>query len=212
MESVKNLSQIAYEQLKQMILSGELKQGQAFSINAMTEALQISRTPITNACQRLESEKLLTILPKQGALVNTISIETACGIYELRAAIESYNARRVFDLLDAEDYAILHASVEKQKIHAKEKDVQAFMDEDSRFHRYILEKNRNEEILSTINGLYDRAYMLGITNSKGMRPVHSITEHEKILDALLRKDRQGFADAIEENILNGFRNLTNQMI
>lgn len=210
MESNKNLSQIAYEQIKQMILSGELKQGQAFSINAMTERLQISRTPLTNACQRLESERLLTILPKQGAFVNTISIETACGIYELRAAIESYNAKRVFDLLDQTDIALLEASIEKQKAHAAAGRIKGFMDEDSAFHRHVLEKNRNEEILSTINGLYDRAYMLGITNSKGMRPTRSIEEHEKILDALKHRDAQAFADAIEENILNGLMNLTNQ--
>lgn len=209
MQSSKNLSQIAYEQLKQMILSGELKQGQAFSINAMTERLQISRTPITNACQWLEREKLLTILPKQGALVNTISIETACGIYELRAAIESYNAKRVFALLDQTDIALLEASIEKQKVHAAAGGIKDFMDEDSAFHRHILEKNRNEEILSTINGLYDRAYMLGITNSKGMRPTRSIEEHIIILDALKRRDAQGFANAVEEHILNGFRNLTN---
>lgn len=211
MEQNKNLSQMAYEQLKQMILSGELKQGQAFSINAMTERLQISRTPITNACQWLEREKLLTILPKQGALVNTISIETACGIYELRAAIESYNAKRVFDLLDQRDIAFLEASIEKQKVHAAAGRIKEFMDEDSAFHRHILEKNRNEEILSTIDGLYDRAYMLGITNSKGMRPTRSIEEHVKMLDALKGRDAQGFANAVEENILNGFRNLTNQL-
>ena len=211
MQSNKKLSQMAYGELKQMILSGELKQGQAFSINAMTERLHISRTPITNACQWLESEKLLTILPKQGALVNRISLETACGIYELRAAIESYNAKRVFDLLDEGDIAFLEASVEKQKVHAAAGQIVAFMDEDSAFHRHILEKNRNEEILSTINGLYDRAYMLGITNSKGMRPTRSIEEHIRILDALKRRDAQGFADAIEANILNGFRNLANQL-
>ena len=211
MDNNKNLSQIAYEQLKQMILSGELKQGQAFSINAMTERLHISRTPLTNACQWLEREKLLTILPKQGALVNTISIETACGIYELRAAIESYNAKRVFHLLDQADIALLTSSIEKQKAHVAAGRIKDFMDEDSAFHRHILEKNRNEEILATIDGLYDRAYMLGITNSKGMRPAQSVAEHEKVLAALKQGDRQAFADAIEENILNGFRNLTNQL-
>lgn len=211
MDNNKNLSQIAYEQLKQMILSGELKQGQAFSINAMTERLHISRTPLTNACQWLEREKLLTILPKQGALVNTISIETACGIYELRAAIESYNAKRVFHLLEQADIALLASSIEKQKAHVSAGRIKDFMDEDSAFHRHILEKNRNEEILATIDGLYDRAYMLGITNSKGMRPAQSVAEHEKVLAALKQSDRQAFADAIEENILNGFRNLTNQL-
>lgn len=210
MRSNKNLSQIAYGQIKQMILSGELKQGQAFSINAMTERLQISRTPITTACQWLESERLLTILPKQGALVNAISMETACGIYELRAAIESYNARRVFDLLDQRDIAFLEDSIAQQKIHVAAGSIKGFMDEDSAFHRHIMEKTRNEEILSTVNGLYDRAYMLGITNTKCMRPARSVEEHEKILDALKYGDAQAFADAIERNILNGLMNLTNQ--
>ena len=113
--------------------------------------------------------------------------------------------------MDEGDIAFLEASVEKQKVHAAAGQIVAFMDEDSAFHRHILEKNRNEEILSTINGLYDRAYMLGITNSKGMRPTRSIEEHIRILDALKRRDAQGFADAIEANILNGFRNLANQL-
>lgn len=212
MEAAKrNLSGIAYTQIKQKILSGELKQGQAFSINAMADALEISRTPVTNACQRLESEKLLTILPKQGALVNPISLETACGIYELRAAIESYNAKRVFDLLDEEDIAFLEASVARQEAHIAAGRIKEFMDEDSAFHRYILEKNRNEEILTTINGLYDRAYMLGIKNSGGMRPARSVEEHKKILLAFRQGDCRGFADAIEENILNGFRNLVKEL-
>ncbi|MBR4950229.1 MAG: GntR family transcriptional regulator [Clostridia bacterium] len=208
----KNLSAIAYEKLKEMILSGELSQGQAFSINAMAEKLQISRTPVTNACQRLENEKLLTIMPKQGAVINTISIETARGIYELRAAIESYNGRKVFDLLSDSDIIYLEDSILKQKEFSKDGKIKEFMDEDSNFHRYILEKNRNKEILDTINGLYDRAYMLGISNSKGMRSAQSISEHEKIILALKNRDRQGFADAIEENILNGFRHLTSQML
>ncbi len=208
----KNLSHIAYEKLKQMILSGELEQGKAFSINAMSEKLQISRTPVTNACQRLENEKLLTVLPKQGAVINTISIETARGIYELRAAIESYNARKVFDLLSDGDTEYFEKSVERQKKFVAEGKIKEFMDEDSNFHRYILEKNRNNEILDTINGLYDRAYMLGVSNSKGMRAAQSIIEHEKIVDALKCRDRQGFSDAIEENILNGFRHLTTQML
>ena len=143
----KNLSHIAYEKIKEKILSGELEQGKAFSINQMAEKLQISRTPVTNACQRLENEKLLKILPKQGAVINTISIETARGIYELRAAIESYNARKVFDLLSDSDIIYLEDSVLKQKEFSKDGKIKEFMDEDSAFHRYILEKNRNKELV-----------------------------------------------------------------
>ncbi len=207
-----NLSVKAYEEIKNMILSGELKQGQAISINAMAEQLGISRTPVTNACQKLEYEKLLTVVPKQGVIINTISIENACGIYELRAAIESYNAKRVMDMMTDKDIAVLKESIEKQKKDVSEGDVRAFMDEDHFFHRYILGKNMNEELFSVINQLYDRAYMLGIKNSVSLRLTESIEEHERVLEALEKKNKQEFADAIEENILNGFRSLTRRFL
>ncbi|WP_458398211.1 GntR family transcriptional regulator [Anaerotignum sp.] len=207
-----NLSTKAYEEIKKMILSGELKQGQAVSINAMAEQLEISRTPVTNACQKLEYEKLLTIVPKQGVIINTISIEDACGIYELRAAIESYNAKRVMDMMTDDDINVLKDSIKKQTTEVEAGDAHAFMDEDHFFHRYILSKNMNHELLSVINQLYDRAYMLGIKNSLSVRLNESIEEHKHIVAALEKRDRQAFADAIEENILNGFRSLTRRYL
>lgn len=207
-----NLSTKAYEEIKKMILSGELKQGQAVSINAMAEQLEISRTPVTNACQKLEYEKLLTIVPKQGVIINTISIEDACGIYELRAAIESYNAKRVMDMMTDDDINVLKDSIKKQTAEVEAGDAHAFMDEDHFFHRYILSKNMNHELLSVINQLYDRAYMLGIKNSLSVRLNESIEEHKHIVAALEKRDRQAFADAIEENILNGFRSLTRRYL
>lgn len=207
-----SLSVRAYEEIKKMILSGELKQGQAVSINAMAEQLQISRTPVTNACQKLEYEKLLTIVPKQGVIINTISIEDACGIYELRAAIESYNAKRVMDMMTDEDIIVLKESIKKQTAEVEAGNTHGFMDEDHYFHRYILSKNMNHELLSVINQLYDRAYMLGIKNSLSARLNESIEEHKQIVAALEKRDRQAFADAIEENILNGFRSLTRRYL
>lgn len=207
-----SLSDKAYDMIKRMILSGELKQGQAISINAMTTTLGISRTPIANACQKLEMEKLLTVLPKQGVLISTISLETACGIYELRAAIESYNAKRVLDKLTDEDIKILESSIEKQKEYHKESNSLLFMDEDVFMHKYILSKSVNYELLSVINQLYDRAYILGTKNSNKARMEQSIKEHEKILDAVKARNKQVFADAIEENILNGFRSLADRYL
>lgn len=211
-EDKKNLSDIAYEKIKEMILGGDIKQGQAISISSLAEQLNISRTPVTNACQKLEFEKLVTILPKQGVIVNAISIEEACGIYELRAAIESYNAKHVFDRLNKGDIAALKSSIAKQIEYVNSDDIHAFMNEDHFFHRYILTKNLNPELLSVINQLYDRAYILGMKNNLTSRLHESIEEHQRIVDALESNDRQSFADAIEENILNGFRSLTRRYL
>lgn len=207
-----NLSIRAYDEIKKLILSGELKQGTAISMSVLAEQLDISRTPVTNACQRLEHEKFLTIVPKQGVIINTITIEEAYGIYELRAAIESYNARHVIDILTDEDIEILRSSLQKQISSVESGDAKAFMDEDHYFHRYILQKKDNQEMLSVINHLYDRAYMLGIKNSYSRRLKESVQEHQRIIEALEKRDKLAFADAIEDNILNGFRSLTQRYL
>ena len=204
-----NLSEFAYNEIKAKILNGELRQGEAISINAIAEELNISRTPVTNACQKLEFEKLLTILPKQGVVINTISINEARGIYELRAAIESYNAKIVFPMITGTDFIFLEESIKRQKEYVDQGNARLFMEEDHRFHRFFLQKNMNSELLSVINQLYDRAYMLGIMNSASPRLSQSIAEHNMIIDALKNGDAQSFSSSIEKNILNGFSSLLN---
>lgn len=158
----------------------------------------------------LEFERLLKIIPKQSMIINTISIKEACGIYELRAAIESYVDKHCMDMMTNTDITILKQAIEKQARAAQKGDSCEFMNEDHFFHRYIIEKNINHELLEMFNQLYDRAYMLGVINDTSTRMDESINEHRSVVAALERQDRQGFADALEENILNGLQSLTRQ--
>lgn len=205
---MESLSEIAYAKIKEMILDGQLQQGQLISINRLTELLEISRTPLTSAFQRLENEKFIRIIPKQGVIVNAVTLETAREIYELRAAIESYNAKRAFPQMQEEDWAALKQSVARQENFAKKNDVTGFMKEDIWFHKFILHKVSNFEFMSVVDVLFERAFLLGLSNSAGHRMEQSIAEHQQILQAA---DAQTFADAVERNILNGFRNLTKSL-
>ena len=203
-----SLSDKAYAQIKQMILDGQLQQGQLISINRLTELLEISRTPLTSAFQRLENEKFIRIIPKQGVIVNTVTLETAREIYELRAAIESYNAKRAFPQMADTDWTALQQSVARQEVFARQNDVTGFMKEDIWFHKFILHKVSNFEFMSVVDVLFERAYLLGLSNSAYHRMEQSIAEHRQILAT---KTPQDFADAVECNILNGFRNLTKSL-
>lgn len=204
-----NLSEKAYIAIKEMILSGRLKQGEAISINSMTEILGISRTPITNACQKLEFEKFLTIVPKQGVIVNSITIDDARELYELRAAIESYSAKRAFDNIKQSDIEILKKSLEIQKKYVESGNVYEFMKEDTNFHKFLLSKYNNTQFFSVINTLYDRSFMASLkSGEKSKRLFNNLKEHENIIEALETKDKDAFVEAVEINILNGFINLT----
>ncbi len=204
-----NLSEKAYIAIKEMIMDGRLKQGEGISINAMTEILDISRTPITNACQKLEYERFLTILPKQGVIVNSLTIDDIREIYELRAAIESYSAKRAFEHIFEEDIEHLRKSIRKQTEYAQNGNVYEFMREDIHFHKFILEKYNNTQFLTIINTLYDRSFMASLkSGEKKGRLLNNLEEHLKIIEALEEKNRDKFVETIEINILNGFINLT----
>lgn len=203
-----NLTQEAYQIIKDKIISGELAPGEFISISAMAKNLGISRTPVTNACQKLENDKFLTIAPKQGVIINVLTIDDAREIYELRAAIETYSARNSFNEFTADDIELLKVSCRKQKKIIESGNTIEFMKEDTAFHQYLLQKYENSHFFSILNTMFDRAYLIGLKSCKDReRMVSSLQEHELIVRCLEHKDKYGFVNALEENILNGYKNL-----
>ena len=63
---IKSLDQRAYEVIKDMILSGELKHNIRLTEGKMAEELGVSRTPVKKAFIRLKEEYLLDEAPSQG--------------------------------------------------------------------------------------------------------------------------------------------------
>lgn len=161
-----SLTQKAYKIIKDKIVTGEIKHGEVISLSAMAKKLNISRTPITYACQKLESDKFLTIIPKQGVIINSITINEAREIYELRAVIETYSAKRAFPNITEKDINYLENSYIKQLYNVEQNDIKLFMSEDINFHKYLLLKYENSHFFSIIDNLFDRAFLLGIESFK----------------------------------------------
>ena len=115
------------------------------------------------------------------------------------------------DYITERDIEVLKASIQKQSEYAKSGDCVAFTEEDVFFHKYILEKNINSELHSVINPIYDRIHLLSI-NGKSPRMLTAVKEHEQIVEKLQEKDTKAFSEAINNNILNGLRDLTLQLL
>ena len=65
----KTLTERAYQELEERIVTLQLKPGEFISEYALAHDLKIGRTPIREALQRLSREDLVTILPRKGILV-----------------------------------------------------------------------------------------------------------------------------------------------
>ncbi len=120
--------------LRKAIYAGEYKGGDELSLTDIAARLGISRTPVREAFQVLESEGLITLRMNKGAVVNTIDRKFVRDIFEMRILLESeaarkaaengideetlasllkrlYNLRDHFDTLDVADYVALNQAV-----------------------------------------------------------------------------------------------------
>jgi len=82
------LTEQAYRQLEEQIVTLQLKPGEFLSEYALSEGLAIGRTPIREALQRLAREGLVTILPRKGILVSETDPRKQLLVLEVRRELE----------------------------------------------------------------------------------------------------------------------------
>lgn len=87
--SGRSLSEVAYEKLLDMLLSGELVAGSVLQERRLAEALNISRTPIREALSHLEAEGLVTREVGRLMTVRRISVQSYIEILQVRKLLET---------------------------------------------------------------------------------------------------------------------------
>ncbi|MST33366.1 GntR family transcriptional regulator, partial [Acidimicrobiaceae bacterium USS-CC1] len=86
--------EVAYTALRDGIARGEHAAGSRLREEDLAATLGLSRTPVREALRRLQAEGLVEVEPRRGALVATWSADELDEIFELRALVEGYGARR----------------------------------------------------------------------------------------------------------------------
>jgi DNA-binding GntR family transcriptional regulator len=82
------LTDKAYRELEERIVTLQLKPGEFLSEYALSSDLKIGRTPIREALQRLAREDLVTILPRKGILVSETDPRKQMLVLEVRRELE----------------------------------------------------------------------------------------------------------------------------
>src|SRR6266545_1550547 len=97
------LWQRVYTHLREEILAGGLRPGTELAEVALSEQLGVSRGPIREAIGRLASEGLVTVRPRRGAVVRSVSKEEFLELYQVREALELMAVRLAVPRLTADD-------------------------------------------------------------------------------------------------------------
>ena len=208
----KPLQNLAYEHIREMIYSRELKFGVIYSETRLASQLSISRTPVRDALNNLNRERYIDILPNRGFQLHSPDADDIREAYHVRMMIESYcgeklaqdyqtpNAQKTFDKMQE---CLDHQAALLESGHRV--DLRQFWHEDQEFHFAPL----NYMDISAFNLQYDtflHIFMPQHLKSHYVqgRSLSTVSEHQNIIQCLRSGDVQKTHDAIQQHINTSF--------
>mgnify|MGYP001422022186 CR=1 FL=1 len=201
----------AYSELRRLIVSGEFPPGTFLSERQLALQLEMSKTPVHVALERLESEGFVTISAQQGIVVRGMSVEDIVDHYELREAIEAWVVRRLAGKLSPGQERQLQDNLKEQRAALKEDDLSRLVQLDEQMHFMLGSFLQNREIMSTMERLRDKIHqvIVRVTDSDRSRPADSVSEHARIIKAILAGEGAQAADLMVEHLEAGKRRILN---
>jgi DNA-binding GntR family transcriptional regulator len=187
-------------ELRRGINDGELRPGEVIRVDAVAEALGVSRIPVREALKILEGEGLVTHRPHVGYAVPSLSATEIEEIYWLRALLEREALRRALERATDEDRAAAREACDTAEHALGQGDVNAFSEHARRFHTAILAACRMPRLLRLLEGLWDATETYRPASQLDERGQAALqAEHRVMLDAFLRGDQRRLAEATEQH-------------
>lgn len=199
-------SQKIADTLREAIISGEFKPGERLPQRKIAERFEATTIVVREALRLLENERLVTIEPRFGAMVQEITPEILKDRYIVREALEGMAARLAAENM-RDSYRDLLRSV------AEECDTKLVSDEISnrekaelhqKFHDLLLELTGCEELNKLLRNIYlnsiilSNAFHIDWAKDKP-RP------HGHLVDILLSGDGWEAEKAMQEHVRNGMK-------
>lgn len=196
-------SLLAYEKIRDLILSGEKLPGSRLVLADLEAELGIGRGPIREALMRLDRSGLVRNVPYKGAVVASPPKQKEIEyIYKLRAELEVKLALEAIDNFTEDDFK------ELEKLHGQMQQLASthdgFYTLDRRFHSRILERSDLPHLCSIVEKLLEFIEVfLNLYQYEPSTCCRFNEEHADIIRCLREKDADSLAVVLEANIQGG---------
>ncbi len=197
--------------LRELILKGEFKMGERLTQEEWAKKLGVSRMPLREALRQLETEGLVIIEPRRGAIVTPISIEDVEEIYRLRALLEGEAVEQSAEFLSDEDLRYLEEVYNKMSLlNGDEHEIEEYLRLNEEFHGMLMEGCSWRRIKGFIQTLWK-----GIPSyTPSLLPNHvreANREHALMLEYAKQRNGKELRKITETHILRTKDNLIKMM-
>lgn len=197
----KTLKQMVYDAFRKTIILGDIPAGTRINEKEFSDVLNISRTPIRYALQRLVSENLVEHRPRIGIIVKGISIRDAYEIYDIRKSLDALAAERAMKLMTPQDFDELTALLETGEALNAANDVDAVLKNFSDFNAFLYEKSQMPRLKAIILELQTYlVYFRDVAVRSTNRREEALAEHWLILRAMENQQAEQLQQLMHEHL------------
>jgi DNA-binding GntR family transcriptional regulator len=205
-ERTKTLLKVnAYAELKEQIMTGQLRVGTMLSVRKLAREMGVSNSPVRWAIERLETEGFIDISPQQGFVVRPLSIPEVADHYESREIVESAVVRKIAGRLSETDVEQLRDNLDWQEKTLNEGRVREFIKADREFHLLLCGFLGNEDLRGFMVQLGDRIFrvIMQVEERNPSRLEGSYKEHRQIFEAVVQGEGERAAQLVKEHLEKG---------
>jgi len=200
-ERPKSLTELVETHLREGIVTGRIDLGSHLSEARIAAELQVSRTPVREALNRLSMEGLVLVEPQRGTFVFNLPTEKLAKLCDARVALETAALRSAIEARPADLIEGLKTITARMTAARQGGDVSTYLACDTAFHQCLFDCSDNEFLADAYQTIAPK--MASLRNRLGRHPDHmakSYREHLEILDAVRQRNLETSLRILEGHI------------
>ncbi|GGH57678.1 FCD domain-containing protein [Frigidibacter albus] len=192
----------AYTLILEAIDAGTYRPGDRLVESELAERFGVSRTPIREALQRLETQSMLT-RDGRSLIVASLDHNQLAELYVVRAELEGLAARLAARHASPEETRVLREMVEVDRLLLN--DPKALSRANRRFHKLIHLASHNRYLVQQLDLVHRSMALLASTSlaAEG-RTETALAEHDAIVRAIEARDEDAAQLALRAHISKAF--------
>tara|TARA_R100000005_G_scaffold96538_1_gene84327 strand:+ start:3393 stop:4103 length:711 start_codon:yes stop_codon:yes gene_type:complete len=182
-------TEMAYSAIKAEINAGKIPPGSFINMPEIEQQLGMSRTPVREAMLRLQTEKVVEIVPKRGIRLLALSTRDLADYYQIITGLElqaigNICARR----LSRTDIMPMLYALSSEETALRGHDEAAWQDADEKFHRSLFILNGNmklQEAGLAYRDIIQRGHFEAMRHVDGEHKERCLRDHNEVKELLL---------------------------
>lgn len=207
----KNLTREAYNDIRKMIFSNELKPGQKIPYRRMAEGLNMSLTPVVQALKHMEFMGLVRHEQNKGFFVEMVTPQEIDEAYRLRSMLESTMLAQTIQQIDDQGVEKIKTALDEYLDACQNGSLRLRLVKDIQFHMSMAQLSGQTLSIKFLKHLFDFLYLRFGQELIFSRPAEdSAAAHTAIFNAIKSREiepatllLQKHIEEIHKNALNG---------